>query len=301
MEEHLSLWARVLGQIVYQFTQIRPLLPTYAHLIASALFPIYTGAHASLTRPTSAAKPIKRKSKGQYHDGDDDDTEEEEEEEHRMEGLAPSDAIMMPLFAGCALAGLYFLIKWLEDPAILNKILNWYFAAFGFVSVSRLITDALDISHSILFPQHFVRGGTLYRVDQKKRMAAPVAKTTEKTMATNSPLPGFLSNIPLSENFRKFLWDDRAMPSKKWTLRLYVHRLFAGKILLGPHGMLGALGSLLALVYFNAVAKPWYLTNLIGFGFSYAALQLMSPTTFATGSLILSALFFYDIFFVFYT
>ncbi|KAH0172236.1 peptidase A22B, signal peptide peptidase, partial [Aureobasidium melanogenum] len=51
----------------------------------------------------------------------------------------------------------------------------------------------------------------------------------------------------------------------------------------------------------NFVMDTWWLTNLQGFAFSYSALQLMSPTTFGTGSLILSALFFYDIYFVFYT
>lgn len=87
----------------------------------------------------------------------------------------------------------------------------------------------------------------------------------------------------------------------KWTIRLYLHRVFAGKARIGAHGIAGFIISLLAVVYFNFVDKPWYLTNLMGFGFSYGALQLMSPTTFATGSLILSALFFYDIYFVFFT
>lgn len=297
--EEPSLWARVLGQAAYQFTQVQPMIPTYAHLLASALFPIYAGAHASLTRPSSAAKPTKRKRTTADEDEDEDD--EEEEEEHKMEGLAPTDAIMMPLFAGCALAGLYFLLKWLKDPHYLNLILNWYFALFGVFAVSRLVTDALDIGHSILYPRRFTRGGALYHVDQKQKAAVPVAGQFKDKKELPTPLPGFLSYLPLSDGWRKLLWSDRAMPGNKWTLRLYIHRLFAGKFLLGAHGIVGALVSVAAWAYFNFVDKPWYLTNLIGFGFSYAALQLMSPTTFATGSLILSALFFYDIYFVFYT
>ncbi|KAF2447305.1 hypothetical protein P171DRAFT_471627 [Karstenula rhodostoma CBS 690.94] len=296
--EEPSLWARVLGQAAYQFTQIQPMIPTYAHLIASALFPIYTGAHASLTRPSSAAKPTKRKSRPAEHD---DEEDEEEEEEHKMEGLSPTDAIMMPLFAGCALAGLYFLLQWLKDPHYLNLVLNWYFALFGVFAVSRLLTDALDIGHSIIYPRRFARGGALYHVDQKQQAAVPVAGEIKDKSKLSSPLPGFLSYIPLADGFRKLLWSDRAMPGNKWTLRLYIHRLFAGKLLLGPHGMVGAAVSVAVWGYFNFVDKPWYLTNLIGFGFSYAALQLMSPTTFATGSLILTALFIYDIYFVFFT
>lgn len=40
---------------------------------------------------------------------------------------------------------------------------------------------------------------------------------------------------------------------------------------------------------------------MIGFGFCYGTLQLMSPTTFWTGTLVLAGLFFYDIVMVFYT
>lgn len=39
----------------------------------------------------------------------------------------------------------------------------------------------------------------------------------------------------------------------------------------------------------------------MGFGFCYGTLQLMSPTTFWTGTLVLSGLFIYDIVMVFYT
>ena len=55
----------------------------YLHLLVSALFPIYAGAHASLSRPSSAAKPSKKNKKGD----DDDDDNELEEQEQTMEGL----------------------------------------------------------------------------------------------------------------------------------------------------------------------------------------------------------------------
>ncbi|PVH94335.1 hypothetical protein DM02DRAFT_676246 [Periconia macrospinosa] len=305
-----DLWARA----AHVCSEVRPFIPTYAHLLLSALFPIYAGAHASLTRPSSAAKPTKkerrRKRRSRKSDkssledessseSESDTEEEDEDEEHKMEGLAPTDAIMMPLFAGMTLAGLYFLIKWLEDPALLNKLLNWYFALFGVFSVSRLITDALDIGHSLVFPHRYALGGTLYHVVQKEKAALPVSGEGKDPIS--SPLPGFLARIPLSAGFRKFLWSDRAMPGKKWSVRLYIHQMFSGKLLIGAQGMVGAITAIMVVAYFNFVDKPWYLTNLMGFGFSYGALQLMSPTTFATGSLILGALFFYDIYFVFYT
>ena len=92
-----------------------------------------------------------------------------------MEGLSPTDAIVMPVLAGTTLAGLYFLIKWLQNPALLNKILNGYFALFAVFSVSRLITDSLDIGHSIIFPRRYALGGALYHVHGKDKKATPVA------------------------------------------------------------------------------------------------------------------------------
>jgi minor histocompatibility antigen H13 len=293
--------AQLLGRAAYEFAQMQPMLPVYLHLIVAALFPIYTGAHASLSRPSSAAKPPRKKrdATSDDHGHDDDD---EEEEERVMEGLSPTDALLMPLFAGCALASLYFLLKWMKDPALLNKILNGYFAIFGVFSVSRLVTDVLDIGHSIIFPHRYALGGALYHVNIAEEQAEPVAGVhiADKPPVA-SPFPGFLAKIPLSDNMRKWLWADRAMPEKKWTLRLHLHRKLAGKFRVGPHGLVGMVVGLSTVAYFNLVDKPWYLTNLLGFGFSYGALQLMSPTTFATGSLILGALFFYDIYFVFFT
>lgn len=303
-----TLAAHILERLAHEFAAARPMLPTYLHLIASALFPIYTGAHASLSRPSTAAKPTKRKRtrkpshrKGSDTEDEDESSDEEEEEQHSMEGLSPKDAILMPLFAGIALSGLYFLLKWMNDPTLLNKILNAYFAIFGVFSVSKLVTDALDIGHSLIFPQRHVINGTLYHVNGKEEKAVPVAGNTKGKQLLSTPLPGFLASTPLNDSFRAMVWNDRAMPANKWSLKLYLQRALAAKFKIGGHEIVGALTGLSVVAYFNFIDKPWYLTNLLGFGFSYGALQLMSPTTFATGSLILGALFFYDIYFVFYT
>ena len=141
---------KVLGRIAYQIDLIQPVIPTYLHLIVSALFPIYTGAHASLARPRSAVIPFKREKHGE-----DENKEEPEESHQRMEGLSPGDAIMFPLLAECTLTGLYFIIKWLQDPTLLNMILNWYFSIFGILSVARLLTDAMEILHSYAFPKRY--------------------------------------------------------------------------------------------------------------------------------------------------
>ena len=114
-----SPFLQSIGEWSYLIYTQQELIQMYIHLILAAVFPIYIGAHASLRRPPSAAVP-KKKAPGE--DGDDED------EEVKIEGMTPSDAILFPILAGITLGGLYLVIKWLDDPKLLNKILNVYFS-----------------------------------------------------------------------------------------------------------------------------------------------------------------------------
>lgn len=287
-----TLLVRALGWCAYEFARLQPFIPTYLHLIASALFPIYTGAFSSLSRPSSAAKKVKEKDKHGK------DIETEEEEEQKMEGLSPTDALMFPLLAGAMLTGLYFLIKWLNDPALLNKILNWYFASFSVFSVSKLVSDGLDVLHSILFPHNYVDQGRLYSVDWKSRTA--VSSKTDGNIRS-SPLPGIFSRLPLPAPIIDLLWALHTLPNRKLQFKAVIRKILYANLPLGIHGIEGLIVGLSTVLWYNFVSKPWWLTNLMGFGFAYGTLQLMSPTTFWTGTMILSGLFFYDIYFVFFT
>jgi minor histocompatibility antigen H13 len=84
-------FAEILQAAGYHAAILQRLLPMYLHLILSAIFPIYTGGHASLTRPLSATKSSKKK-KRRGEDQDDD-----EENEHKMEGFSPMDAVVLPV------------------------------------------------------------------------------------------------------------------------------------------------------------------------------------------------------------
>jgi minor histocompatibility antigen H13 len=288
--------AQAFGRIAYEFTQVQPMLPTYAHVILAALFPIYVASHASLSRPSSAAKSSK-KEKGQGDNGDEDD---DEEDFQRMEGLSPTDALLFPLLAGVTLTGLYFLIKWLQDPDLLNKILNWYFAIVGLYGVCKFISDAFHIVHLFVFPSYYSDGLNVWHVNQSTRKTSRITGEGEANTRT-TPLPGLLAFLPMPSKLRAFLWTVRDLPSKKLTFKFYLHRVVALRTHVDLYGALGICFGTAAVAYFNLVSKPWYLTNLMGFAFSYSALQLMSPTTFATGTLVLCGLFFYDIYMVFFT
>ena len=292
MSPPMDQLAYFLQAVGYRSVVGYPYLPVYLHLLVSALFPIYAGAHASLSRPSSAAKP----SEGTKRRDDPDD--DSEEREQRMEGLGPMDALFLPLFAGFLLASLYFIIKWLEDPALLNKILNWYFAIFGVWSLARTFRDGMGIFTSIVFPDIYDMDGNIWEIDAKRRKSKT---TSSPSVERNSPVPKPTAAPELPPKVTDAMWVLRELPSRQLDVCVYIHRIVQAQFKIGPQGITSLFLAIAALLYFNLIGKPWWLTNLLGFSLAYSTLQIMSPTTSWTGTLILGALFVYDIYFVFFT
>lgn len=277
-----------LGQVAYHFSMMQPLLPTYLHLIVSAIFPIYTAAHASLSRPSSAA-PRKSKTKHEQ-DHEDDDTPTQ------IENLTPSDAVVFPLLAGATLASLYFILKWLQDPAWLNWALGLYFSQIGLFFATKFLKDAFSVMRSFCLPNEYSRGGSLWKVEERKNCFK-----TESGKSTSSPLPGLAWWIPFPNFVSTRIWKLRSLLYTKAQLKLHVHGLITLKSAVEFLDIFSLLLSCGAVYYHTFIDKPWFLTNFLGFSFCYGSLQYLSPTTAWTGSLVLGALFFYDIYFVFFT
>jgi minor histocompatibility antigen H13 len=285
------------GRIAFEAVRMRPLLPTYFHLLASVIFPIYTGAHASLSSPSSAALLERRKSS--KIEGDDED---DEVVLQKMEGLSPSDAIAFPLLAGTTLASLYFLLKWLDDPAILNKILGYYFAQLGLVFGIKFLKDASSVARSVSWPTQYSANGGLWKANNaRKCYEASSTSSSQNGVHQASPLPGIFRSIPLPRSFSSRIWRFREAIYAKASLRLHLHKIVTLKSPVDLLDLASMIVTIALVVYHTFVAKPWWLTNFMGFSFCYGSLQFISPTTSWTGTLILSALFFYDIYFVFFT
>ncbi|KAI4111781.1 MAG: hypothetical protein LQ339_000238 [Xanthoria mediterranea] len=291
----MSSLEEVLAIVRKEFEVVRPMLPTYLHLLVSALLPIYAGAHASLTRPSSAAKPAKSKKKTLRGIAAQDDLEDEVESQ--IEGLAASDAIWLPLLAGCTLGGLYVIIKWLEDPALLNKVLNWYFAIFGVYGVAKMFKDTIENIVECVFPARYIYASKVWVFDGVKRIAV---SETDPLHKRQSPLSGRLSLLPLPVSFSRFLWSLR-QPHSTLCIRTNLYRRGKAHFHVVPSTIISGTLAISIMLYYNIVSRPWYLTNILGFAFAYNALQLISPSTSWTGTLILGSLFLYDIYFVFYT
>lgn len=291
----------VLGSITFYAIKIRPLLPTYLHLIVSSLFPIYAAAHASLRRPASAA-PVKKKKRSEQ-DGQDRENERDESSSP-IETLTASDAILFPVLAGVTLTGLYLVIKWLEDPKLLNQILGYYFSWIGIFFCFKFIKDVLHFARSWIFPVQFSWGRVLYKFDEINNcfIAAETGDSKKSTGAQNS-INKFQTKLP-SWVGKAYMQIRRTM-LQEMTCTITVRKPFDPLRLSLPTGWLDVLAGIGALfVAFHStlgIKTPWYLTNLQGFAFCYGSLQFMSPGTSAVGSLLLALLFFYDIYMVFYT
>lgn len=293
----MASYERFMGDAATIYEDNKHLLPAYGHMIASALFPIIVGSYASLSRPSSAAKP-KKKSKDKKKDGGDvDEDEDDEEVVQQMEGLSPSDAIVFPVIAGTVLAGLYWLIKrYGADP--INLIFGWYFSFVGIFSMVKLIHNGSAVLLSLLFPTYFAKDGKLWQVKDKDRTVVQI----ENGQAIESnPLPGIFRRIPLPARLISTLWMIRSTPKQKYTVTAYMKRVLDATINVTALDIFALFIGIGVNAYNHFIDKPWWLTNFQGFAVCYQTLQFLSPTTFPTGSLILLGLFCYDIWAVFFT
>ncbi|KAH7265364.1 signal peptide peptidase-domain-containing protein [Fusarium redolens] len=262
-------------------------------LVLSAIGIIYLGAHAALRRPPSA-QPAKKKKPGS----------KDEDEERFAQGLEPSDAIIFPLMAGCVLVGLYYLIQWLKDPDILNKILRWYMSTMSVASLVSIYSHGIEVVTSLAFPRYW-RGsdGRLREADQKTRSVQVCDDAGNPDAAipkTQSPFPGAFACLAFSEKIRKSGWELRGLLKRHWAIKLFIHGMGKeeGRVKFA-HVVSLVMALVTALVY-SSTTSP-LLSNMLGYAMCYGSLQLISPTDFLTSTLILVGLFFYDIIMVFYT
>ncbi|KAG8528649.1 uncharacterized protein KY384_006336 [Bacidia gigantensis] len=287
----MDFLAAVLQHVGYYITLLYPHVPTEILTIAFAVTPIFAGAHAGLKAPTSAAKRRKV-----IKTTDDTDTESEESILiPEAQSLSLTDAALFPIGAGLTLTGLYYLITHF-DPALISKILNWQFIIMGTLAVSTMSTDFLGLLFDMAFPKaYYYDNITWYVQTHKRNHKAPDGRMNE------SPLPGLFSALPLPESLTQFLWSLREKATGKVMVKVYIWKFLRISTRLNLQTLLATMFAVGLQTYMLLVETPWYLNNVAGMAFVYTMLQVISPSTPSVGSLLLAVLFFYDIYFVFYT
>lgn len=301
-----------------------------ARILGLALGIIYLGAHASLARPHSAA-PLgdegNDKDTGDKTDGDGKIKAKKKKKrtaDVAKESIRLQDALLMPFFAAAALIGFYYLIQYLQDPALLNRILRAYTSLVAVASVGAFLGGGLSLGASVVFPNVWTsrRDGRLYRVDGTKRVqwvrkatasdatdATDDASAWEEDPTRTTPFPDVLAApigwlpAPAAARVTSAAWAVRRLVSETWSIHVALRGVGEEEIDgLTIHTLLGmALAGLTAYLYYFVGVFPSLLNNIIGLGMSYFALQVVSGTSFAIGSTVLLGLFLYDIVMVFYT
>ncbi|KAI0534042.1 signal peptide peptidase-domain-containing protein [Xylaria digitata] len=265
-------------------------------VVLTALACIYIGSHGALRRPPSAKLP-ETGNNGRKN-------QRQERDDERVHGMLPSDAIIFPIIAAITLIGLYYVIQWLEDPDILNKILRVYFSIMSLASLGKLFADGLQVLTGFVFPAVWIgKGKKLYHIDSEKKRQWYAADGTGGRIwdyKKNSPLPGPLSGLKLSNTTAEKLWKIRHLFSEEWTVRLVIHGIVNEKVNVKFNDIFGFVLALGVNVVYH-ITNSTLLSNIMGYAFSYTGIIFLSPTTFATGSAILIGLLFYDIVMVFYT
>lgn len=296
-----------IGTVAQEIARMQPLLPTYLHLIISAVFPIYTAAHASLRRPATAAQRPKsngHKDPRQEEDNDDDD---DDESTSPIEALTTSDAIIFPVLAGITLSLLYIIIKWLEDPAILNKLLGYYFGWVGTFFTFSFMKDGFHLLRAFTFPSSYSWNGYLYDAQPDGFQFIKIFSEEDSTAKPTMSFAGFgfigYSHLTLSK-FRVY-WKIRRALYRQVSFVVRVRKPLTPSRFQFKTDLTDVAAAIsavtLAMLQLGLKQVPWYLINLSGFSFCYGSLQFITPGTSTTGSLLLSLLFFYDIYMVFYT
>ncbi|CAD6503651.1 BgTH12-03310 [Blumeria graminis f. sp. triticale] len=169
--------------------------------------------------------------------------------------------------AGLVLSGLYLLIKWLDDPKLLNRALNLYLSFVGVIGVSRLTTDSLNVVTTFIFPSFWSTKKEIFLIDVPPELEITSSNPSQaqsnlKLIDRNrNPFPGPFSSISLSASTLSKIWFLRSSLMKHWILRGYIKNTYHA-------------------------AHRVRLSDLLGFIF---------------GFLVLFGLFFYDIIMVFYT
>ncbi|RPB01804.1 hypothetical protein L873DRAFT_1827090 [Choiromyces venosus 120613-1] len=256
-----------IASALFYWEQALPFIPTYIHLITIALLPIVTGSFASLKRPGNAARP--------------------------QQNLSASDALWFPVSAGACLGSLYLIIIYLDDPTLINKILTWYFCGMGVFAVAKGFSDSLGVLVTYVFPKRYrsKKDGKLYVSGYNSYKVREDENNKDENPSVFF-IPRFMA---------KSMWSLRRALYAKYTLAVGTTKSPALKATFWVGDLVGLVVGILAVGTYALAGKHWLLTNIMSTSFAYGAMQLLSPTTFTTASILLSALFFYDIFFVFYT
>jgi len=199
----------------------------------------------------------------------------------QMETMERKDALWFPIMAGCTLVGLFVLFKFL-DKDLVNLLITAYVSV---ISVFICANEFFPLVR-LVFPS----SETVFELRVKipylyKMFGAPKKTDADKNEQGSSSSPKTSS---ATESSPSKSWEGGITPDN----RAFIKMAFASVVSI----FLG-----LGVTVWYVRTRHWVANNLIGIAMSLQAMESLSLGSYKTGAVLLSLLFFYDIFFVFGT
>jgi minor histocompatibility antigen H13 len=216
----------------------------YGSLVVMALIPIFLGSFRSVKHQNdqkAAGEPV--------------------------ESMSSKDAAIFPIYASCALFGLYIFFK-LFSKDYINLLLTIYFFFLGVFALAHILSPIVSQLVPVGFPNANYQLLFFKRSDQAPVTAAHPSEVVARGNATAENQP------PAQEELLNYEFDRRDI------LCLLV---------------------CIGIGFWYFVKKHWIANNLFGLAFAVNGVELLQLPRISTGCILLGGLFFYDIFWVFGT
>lgn len=193
--------------------------------------------------------------------------DEDDEDAVPMERMETKDAMMFPVIGSIVLFSLYCVFKYLPKEWV-NFVIKGYFCLFGVLVLSQRVRTLL----AQLMPVSLVRSL------ECKSIRIPIPSFCQSGSSSSSSGDGSDSD------------DDQPRPTNvnDETVKLT---------------MVDGFGVVIAAVFgfWYVRENHWIANNILGMTFSLQGIELLALGSFLNGAILLSGLFFYDIFWVFGT
>jgi minor histocompatibility antigen H13 len=210
----------------------------YGVLLLMAIVPIYVGAHRSLTA-----------------------VGEMEAAGEEIEIMTSKDAAMFPVYASCALFGMYMMFK-VFGKEYVNMVLGGYFFLLGSASLASMLRPVGEMVSPKWFEEE------PFELNLSRTVTAKAAVKAEGDKPAEEAVPAG------PEDWFKLKFD------------------LVDLVCVGMAAVVGV---------WYLLTKNWIATNLYGLSFAINGISMFALPSFPTGCILLSGLFFYDVFWVFGT
>ncbi|QID86354.1 hypothetical protein GRS66_008978 [Saccharomyces pastorianus] len=241
-----------------------------------------------------------------YHENDEDKKKKKKSKKF-FDMMDEKHAIILPLTSGCTLLALYFVIKklhlnWLRyvvkilnfNITLLNIPAGTFVYSYFLNSFSRNISHMTSWNPLTVLPR--------YRVtiaddnDDLNKIGGFVTNLNYKDGLTNSAVhQKTLTEIEkdhwMKHFYRRELIKPKDVKSKRQISNIYLNNALIVSFVL----------SVVATVYFYLSPNNWLISNAVSMNMAIWSISQLKLKNLKSGALILIALFFYDIYFVFGT